>query len=76
MAKNSEIKNGCCRHDVQEESLAIFMVKEYHKTIQKWFVVIMVLLICWLSTIGLFMWYLNQYNFISEEYIDTDTILR
>jgi len=68
MTNNSKIKNSCCRHDIQEESLAMAMVKDYRKTTRKWFVVIMVLLMCWFSTIGLFVWYLNQYDFISKKY--------
>jgi len=31
--------------------------------------IIVALIVCWLATIGAFLWYLNQYDFSSEEVV-------
>lgn len=75
MADNNEVKNCRCGHEVQnqskqieQESFAMQLLKESNKNAKRWFIAFCVILFCWLSTIGLFVWYLNQYDFISEEY--------
>lgn len=72
MTNNSKIKNSCCRCDVQEQSFAMAMVKEYSRTAKKWIVIAMALLMCWLDTIGLCVWHLNQCGI----HVDINTILR
>lgn len=72
MTNNSKIKNSCCRRDVQEQSFAMAMAKEYHRIAKKCFFVAMALLTCWLGTIGLCVWHLNQCGI----HVDINTILR
>ena len=40
-----------------ENSLAL---KNYAKSAKRWFVAFLIVLICWLVTIGSFVWFLNQ----------------
>lgn len=52
-----------------ENSLAMELLKGYAKSAKRWFVAFLAVLICWLVTIGSFVWFLNQYNFESYEYV-------
>ena len=68
MTDNSEIKNCRRRHDVQEQSLAAEMIKRYNKKSNRLFIITIVLLLCWLSTIGLFIRCLNKHDIIIKTY--------
>lgn len=52
-----------------ENSLAMELLKNYANSAKRWFIAFLVVLICWLVTIGSFVWFLNQYNFESYEYV-------
>ena len=43
-----------------ENSLAMELLKKYAKSAKIWFVAFLVVLICWLVTIGSFVLFLNQ----------------
>ena len=43
-----------------ENSLAMELLKNYAKSAKRWFVAILLVLICLLVTIGSFVWFLNQ----------------
>lgn len=49
----------------EEQSFAMTMLKETAKNGKRWFIIAMVILVMWLSTIGAFLAYLNQYDFSS-----------
>ena len=46
--------------DKIENSLAMELPKNYAKSAKRCFVAFLVVLICWLVTIGSFVWFLNQ----------------
>lgn len=48
-----------------EESFAKQLLKGYSTQAHRWFIAFIVVLIMWFSTIGGFIWFLNQYNFES-----------
>lgn len=48
-----------------EESFAKELLKGYSAQAHRWFIAFIVVLILWFSTIGGFIWFLNQYNFES-----------
>lgn len=62
---NAEIKNQT--EQIEDESFALSLLREYSKAAHKWFIISMVILCMWLATIGGFLWFLNQYNFESYE---------
>lgn len=43
-----------------EETLATEMLKELKAQSKRWFISFIVVLILWFSTIGVFVWYINQ----------------
>lgn len=43
-----------------EESFAKQLLKGYSTQAHRWFIAFIVVLIMWFSTIGMFIWYLNQ----------------
>ncbi len=47
------------KHKV-EESFAKELLKGYSAQAHRWFIAFIVVLIMWFSTIGMFIWYLNQ----------------
>lgn len=51
-----------------EESFAKELLKGYSAQAHRWFVAFIIVLLMWFSTIGGFIWFLNQYNFESYEY--------
>lgn len=60
-----------CGTDENGDNFAMQLLKEYSKTAKRWFIACMVVLIMWLSTIGAFVWFLNQFTFVSYD-ISTD----
>ncbi len=72
MADNKGVESCKCKEElrkqteqIEEETFARTLVREYSKTAHKWFIISMVILCMWLATIGGFLWFLNQYNFES-----------
>ena len=41
----------------------------HERTIKRFIIVLIVIAIAWFATIGLFVWYLDQYDFIGTEYV-------
>ena len=52
-----------------EENFALQLLKDYSKQAHRWFVAFIIVVACWLATIGGFIWYLNQYDFSGTEII-------
>lgn len=50
---------------VEQESFAMSMLREYSRNAKRWFTIAIVILCMWLSTIGVFIWYLYQYDYTS-----------
>lgn len=48
-----------------EESFAKELLKGYSAQAHRWFIAFIIVLLMWFSTIGGFIWFLNQYNFES-----------
>lgn len=57
------------RGDVFVENFATEMLKEQKTNNKRMFFALIVTMILWFSSIGLFVWYINQY-----EYIDTTEV--
>lgn len=55
-----------CGDTEGNDTLAMSMLKSYHKQATRWYVTALVILAMWLVTIFGFIWYLNQYDFSSE----------
>lgn len=58
-----ENKNDVVPFIVHESNMA-----RNERIIKRLIIVVIVVLLLWFSTIGLFVWYLNQYDFESYEY--------
>lgn len=50
-----------------EESFAMQLVKEYAKTSKRWFIVSLVILGMWLSTIFGFVWFIQLYDYTTYD---------
>lgn len=59
-----------CTDKAEDESLAMYLVKGYGKQAKNWFIAFIIVLCMWFATIGIFVWYLNQYDFSSESYTE------
>nr|DAG65971.1 MAG TPA: hypothetical protein [Caudoviricetes sp.] len=58
-----------------EESFAKELLKGYSAQAHRWFIAFIVVLIMWFSTIGMFIWYLNQpIEETTTETVTTSTI--
>lgn len=44
----------------ENQTLAIEMMKELKANSKRWFISFLVVLILWFTTIGIFIWYINQ----------------
>ena len=55
-----------CNTD-NENSFAMELLKGYSAQAKRWFAISLVILTMWLTTIGAFVWYLNQYDFEGVE---------
>ena len=58
-----------CNQEKEQTSFAMELLKGYSSQAKRWFIACMVILVLWFSTIGAFVWYLNQYDFESYETI-------
>lgn len=62
-----EIKNEV--KEIKEKSLALEILQDYKKANKRLFIVIIVILVMWVSTIGAFLYYINTTGF--EETVET-----
>ena len=65
MADNLEKQNE--NNDQEYKGLAMEMLKEIKIQAKRWMVAFFVVLGLWAGTIVLFVWYINQYEFISYD---------
>lgn len=49
-----------------EQSLAKTLVDTLKIQIKRQFIILLVVIMCWISTIGIFIWYINQFEFTTE----------
>lgn len=56
----------------ENNSLAMEMLKEIKIQAKRWMIISFVILVLWAGTIALFVWYINQYDFISYEVYSQD----
>ena len=57
---------------MNENSFAMELLKDSKKEKTRWFIAFLIVVALWFSTIGIFVWYLNQYEFTTE-YVDVTT---
>lgn len=60
---------------MQEKSLAMELLQDMKKTNKRMFALLVIILILWFATIGCFVWYINQFDFVTEttqEMVDID----
>lgn len=62
MAENINIQE---KENFSEKSLAMELLKEVQIQSKRWMIAFIAVLIMWFLTIGGFVWYLNQYDFVS-----------
>lgn len=51
---------------MEEKSLAMELLQDMKKTNKRMFILLVVILILWFATIGSFVWYINQFDFVTE----------
>ena len=57
---------------MKDESLALELLRDSSKRNKRTFVVLLVVIFLWFATIVGFVWYINQFDFISEYTNTTD----
>lgn len=60
---------------MEEKSLAMELLQDMKKTNKRMFALLVIILILWFATIGCFVWYINQFDFVTEttqEMVDID----
>ena len=60
---------------MEEKSLAMELLQDMKKTNKRMFTLLVIILILWFATIGCFIWYINQFDFVTEttqEMVDID----
>lgn len=60
---------------MEEKSLAMELLQDMKKTNKRMFTLLVIILILWFATIGCFVWYINQFDFVTEttqEMVDID----
>ena len=55
---------------MEEKSLAMSLIDTLKAQCKRQFIILLVVVGCWLTTIGVFIWYINQYDYV-EEYTNT-----
>lgn len=68
----NSVKNGGKNEHSEQWTLIKWQGEQFAKTVQKLWITIIVLLGLWFSTIGVFVWYLNQYDFSSTSEVVVD----
>lgn len=51
---------------MEEKSLAMELLQDMKKTNKRMFALLVIILILWFATIGSFVWYINQFDFVTE----------
>ncbi len=51
---------------MKEENLVMTLINTLKAQIKRQFIILLVVIVCWISTIGIFIWYINQYDFETE----------
>lgn len=51
---------------MKEENLVMTLIDTLKAQIKRQFIILLVVILCWISTIGIFIWYINQYDFETE----------
>jgi len=54
------------KHPEDINSLAMDLLQDYKLNFKRVFALLIIVLILWAATIGGFVWYLNQYDFVSS----------
>lgn len=57
---------------MKDESLALELLRDSSKRNKRTFIVLLVVIFLWFTTIVGFVWYINQFDFISEYTNTTD----
>lgn len=60
---------------MEGKSLAMELLQDMKKTNKRMFALLVIILILWFATIGCFVWYINQFDFVTEttqEMVDID----
>lgn len=60
---------------MEEKSLAMELLQDMKRTNKRMFALLVIILILWFATIGCFVWYINQFDFVTEttqEMVDID----
>ena len=52
---------------VEEKSLAYEILVELRTNCRRWFIAFVVVLLLWFATIGGFVWYISQYDYVSYQ---------
>lgn len=51
---------------MKEETLVMSLIETLKAQIKRQFIILLVVIVCWISTIGIFIWYINQFDFTTE----------
>lgn len=67
-----EVAKQAVREIEKDRSFAWELIANARRDSKRWFIISMTILFLWFSTIGVFVWYLNQYDFTSTSEITVD----
>ena len=56
-----------CGDTEGNDTFAMAMLKSYHKQATRWYITALVILAMWLATIGMFVWYIQLYDYETYE---------
>lgn len=60
---------------MKDESLVLELLRDSSKRNKRTFIVLLVVIFLWFTTIVGFVWYINQFDFISEYTNTTDMVV-
>jgi len=58
---------------MKEQSLAMSLIDTLKAQCKRQFIINIIIIICWLGTIGGFIWYINQFDFNTESTATIET---
>ena len=58
---------------MDEKSLALSLIETLKAQCKRQFITILVVIGCWIATIGVFIWYINQFDYSTEYTSTTDS---
>ena len=58
---------------MDEKSLALSLIETLKAQCKRQFIILLVVVGCWLTTIGVFIWYINQFDYSTEYASTTDS---